>query len=65
MNPEDNKTEDNKTWTTRLEQIVNHQAEDSTVPDRFGAAPAAPIYASPWLALYSHLKATLSQKPIS
>lgn len=44
---------------------MNYQTEKFTPPVRLDAAPGAPMYSSPWLALYLHLKANLSQNSAS
>lgn len=48
---------------------MNYQTEKFTPPARSKAPPnapaEAPMYSSPWLALYLHLKANLNQNSAS
>lgn len=41
---------------------MNNQTQKFTAPVRLSAVPGAPMYSSPWLALFSHLKANLGQR---
>jgi hypothetical protein len=49
--------ETNKSRTPRPEQIMNYQTEKFVPPTQL----TAPMFSSPWLALYLHLKANLNQ----
>jgi hypothetical protein len=49
----------------RTEQVMNYQAEKITVTPPLSAPLGAPMYSSPWLALYLHLKANFNQNSAS
>jgi hypothetical protein len=51
----------NKSRTPRPEQIMNYQTEKFVPPTQ----ASSPMFSSPWLALYLHLKANLSQSSAS
>jgi hypothetical protein len=57
----------NKNYRVKpLEPVMNYQIEKTAVSAfRKTSTPVAPIYSSPWLALFSHLKAYLNQSSAS
>jgi hypothetical protein len=56
-------TEQNQTHKT--EQVMIHRIEKFTATPKLSAPLITPMYSSPWLALYLHLKASFNQSSAS